>query len=176
MNLCQPYFNFLSTSYTVKEARNSKLRNLFVVRGQFFSFYTHQSFKSSKGFMAEEYEEGVIEGNQPPFNNQYQESVGEEGKKEENYFLNVLFVSRYRYSNTTENHIREAFEQFGPIKDIFVKTNFSFVEFVNPEDAHKAKHSMHHHPGLGSDSLIVDFKKDGVPKVWIFVLDEVPLM
>lgn len=115
--------------------------------------------------MAEEYEEGIIEGQQSSFEQHKDFATVEEENKDDKYSSNVLFVSRYRYAGTTENHIREAFEQFGPVKDVALKTNFSFVEFVNLEDAQKAKHNMHRHPGLGSESLIVDFKKDGQPKV-----------
>ena len=38
-------------------------------------------------------------------------------------------------------------------------TNIAFIDFANAEDAKKAKFELHHNPGLGCDSLIVDFKK-----------------
>jgi hypothetical protein len=72
----------------------------------------------------------------------------------------VLFITRFKLAKTTEKNIRELVEPFGSLKSVHIKPKSVFVEFFNVEDAHKAKHSLHCRPGLGSDSLIVDFKQD----------------
>ena len=38
--------------------------------------------------------------------------------------------------------------------------NIAFVDFIDAESALKAKNALHHTPGLGSESLVVDYKKD----------------
>lgn len=72
---------------------------------------------------------------------------------------NVLFISRFR-RETTVRDIEELMKPYGATADITIRDNIAFVDFLNAEDAAKAKHACHYHPGLGSDSLIVDFKKD----------------
>lgn len=42
------------------------------------------------------------------------------------------------------------------------ENNIAFVDFESPDDAAKAKEALHRQPGLGTDSLIVDFKRDQV--------------
>lgn len=70
----------------------------------------------------------------------------------------VLFISRFD-PNTTKQDIKELFAPFGALGDINIMTNIAFIDFANAEDASKAKFALHHQPGLGCDSLIVDFKK-----------------
>lgn len=76
------------------------------------------------------------------------------------FISNILFISRFRYSSTSESDIRKLLETFGKVTNIIRKEKLAFVEFESAEDAAKAKQALHYHPGLGSDSLIVDFKKD----------------
>lgn len=72
----------------------------------------------------------------------------------------VIFITRFKWATTTEKKVRELLEPFGPLKSVHMKPKSAFVEFINVEDAHKAKHTLHCRPGLESDSLIVDFKQD----------------
>jgi hypothetical protein len=72
---------------------------------------------------------------------------------------NVLFISRFR-RDTTVRDIEELMKPYGATADITIRDTIAFVDFLNAEDAAKAKHACHYSPGLGSDSLIVDFKKD----------------
>jgi len=72
---------------------------------------------------------------------------------------NVLFISRFG-RGTTKHDVEELMRKYGPTSDITVRDNIAFVDFVNDADAEKAKNELHYHPGLNSDSLIVDFKKD----------------
>lgn len=72
----------------------------------------------------------------------------------------VIFITRFKWATTTEKKVRELLEPFGPLKSVHMKPKSAFIEFVNMEDAHRAKHSLHCRPGLESDSLIVDFKQD----------------
>lgn len=77
----------------------------------------------------------------------------------------MLFVSRFR-RDTTVRDIEDLMHPFGPTTAVTIRDNIAFVDFVSAEDAAKAKEACHYHPGLGSDSLIVDFKKDrGAPRV-----------
>lgn len=88
--------------------------------------------------------------------------VKEDVKKEDDstdIIPNMLFVSRFKHGSTTKEHVQELFAPYGPIKNIIVREKLAFVEYVAPEDAAKAKHAIHYGAGLGSDSLIVDFKK-----------------
>ncbi len=71
----------------------------------------------------------------------------------------VIFVTRFNWTTTTERSIRELMESFGPLVSVHLKQKSAFIEFVNAEDAHMAKHTLHCRAGLGSDSLIVDFKQ-----------------
>jgi hypothetical protein len=72
----------------------------------------------------------------------------------------VLFVSRYRQGTTTEEEVRDLMNQHGKVRDIVFKTAVSFIEFERPEDAMAAKHALHRSANLGSDSIVVDFKKN----------------
>jgi RNA recognition motif-containing protein len=72
---------------------------------------------------------------------------------------NVLFVSRFPRSIRRED-VEAHMTQFGTISDVTVRGEIAFVDFVDAADAMKAKIATHRHPGLGSDSLICDFKKD----------------
>jgi hypothetical protein len=74
--------------------------------------------------------------------------------------VTILYVSRFHYASTTEPMVREFFEKFGPLKTIAMKPTAAFVEFEKSEDSIKAKYNSHRRPGLGSDSLIVDFRLD----------------
>lgn len=80
-------------------------------------------------------------------------------KLPEGIIAHVLFVSRFHFASTTAKHVRELMEPFGKLKDVVMKSTLAFVDFEKDEDAIKAKYSLHRRPGLGSDSLIVDFKK-----------------
>jgi hypothetical protein len=71
---------------------------------------------------------------------------------------NVLFLSRFR-PDISKAEIREVMSKFGQTLDINILGNIAFVDFVNAEDALVAKQNLHHQPGLGAESLIVDFKK-----------------
>eukprot|EP01039_Chlorochromonas_danica_P008437 gene8437-9303_t len=71
----------------------------------------------------------------------------------------VLFVSRFQPS-VTEEEIKATFERFGPVRSMVHKTTVAFIEFEKAEDAYKAKHALHRTPCLGTDSLVVDFKKN----------------
>lgn len=79
-------------------------------------------------------------------------------------FPNVLFIARFKWGETTETQIRELFEPFGNILSVSLKQKVAFIEFEKAEDAANAKSTLHYKSGLGSDSLIVDFKKDEPPK------------
>ena len=70
----------------------------------------------------------------------------------------VLFISRFS-PETTKQDIKDLFAPFGSLGDINIMTNIAFIDFANAEDASKAKFALHHRPGLGCESLIVDFKK-----------------
>lgn len=85
--------------------------------------------------------------------------------KQDHIFLNVLFVSRFA-RGTTIKDIEDMMKPFGVTTEIAIRDNIAFVDFATPDEAAKAKEACHRHPGLGSDSLIVDFKKDrGAPRV-----------
>jgi hypothetical protein len=83
---------------------------------------------------------------------------------------NVLFISRFRFGTTTEADIKKHFDKYGPIKSVVLRHKVAYVEYENEEDAKRAKHDAHHQPGLGSDSVIVDFKKENKVKVFSFNL------
>lgn len=72
---------------------------------------------------------------------------------------NVLFISRFTRT-TSEKDIEDLLKPFGPIENVVIRDKIAFVGFVNVKDAELAKQTCHYKPGLGSDSLIVDFKKD----------------
>jgi RNA recognition motif-containing protein len=78
---------------------------------------------------------------------------------------NVLFVSRFRFGSTTEPEIKRHFEKYGSIKSVSLRHKVAYVEYENDDDAKQAKQDAHYKPGLGSDSLIVDFKKENKVKV-----------
>lgn len=72
---------------------------------------------------------------------------------------NILFVSKYPES-IEEEDLRKLFSPFGEILSITIRmSGISFVEFKETSCAVNAKYSCHLKPGLGSRSLIVDFKK-----------------
>jgi hypothetical protein len=77
---------------------------------------------------------------------------------------NVLFIARFKWGETTEASIREFFEPYGTITAVDLKQKVAFITFEKDEDAANAKTTLHYTPGLGSDSLIVDFKKDEPPR------------
>lgn len=79
-------------------------------------------------------------------------------------FPNILFIARFKWGETTEAQIRELFEPFGTIVSVSLKQKVAFIEFEKEEDAANAKTTLHYNAGLGSDSLIVDFKKDELPR------------
>ena len=64
-----------------------------------------------------------------------------------------------------ESDIRSYFSSFGPIIEVQMKVDlnrndpFAFVIFESVEDAAAARNALHRTPGLGSNSLIVDFKR-----------------
>jgi hypothetical protein len=78
---------------------------------------------------------------------------------------NVLFISRFRLGSTNEKDVKDLFERFGSLLSINLRHKVVYVEYENDEDAKKAKFETHNNPGLGSDSLIVDFKKENKVKV-----------
>jgi len=86
-------------------------------------------------------------------------SDGREGVVINGIIPNVLFISRFA-RGTTKQDVEDIMSRFGPTSDITVRDTIAFVDFVNEEDAKRAKNELHYHPGLGSDSLIVDYKKD----------------
>lgn len=78
----------------------------------------------------------------------------------------VLFVTRFKWSTTNEASVREIMEPFGPLKSVHMKPKACFVEFDDAAHAHVAKHTLHCRAGLGTDSLIVDFKQNNSGKVF----------
>ena len=75
---------------------------------------------------------------------------------------NVLFVSRYGHTKPIyERDIEEIFRPYGSFQRVTMKGPIAFVDFVNAEDAARAKKELHQTPALNSDSIIVDFKKHG---------------
>lgn len=53
--------------------------------------------------------------------------------------------------------------------DINRNDPFAFVTFESPADAAHARNALHRTPGLGSNSLIVDFKRSNA--VWSYCLE-----
>jgi hypothetical protein len=78
---------------------------------------------------------------------------------------NVLFITRFNPNHVSQGDIEQHFHSYGNLKNIVINDKVAFVEFETEEQAHAAKHGTHYQPGLGSDSLIVDFKKDNKEKV-----------
>jgi hypothetical protein len=74
-------------------------------------------------------------------------------------FPNVLFITRFA-RGTTKEAIEELMNSFGVTTFITFKETMAFVDFANVDDAANAKKALHGNPGLGSNALIVDFKKD----------------
>lgn len=100
------------------------------------------------------------DNNEGPEEGEEEGVVAEDRKQDGGVIIpQMLFVSRFRHGSTTKEQVQDYFAPYGPIKKIIVHEKIAFVEYVNPEDAAKAKHATHYAAGLGSDSLIVDFKK-----------------
>eukprot|EP01038_Epipyxis_sp_PR26KG_P012107 gene12107-16204_t len=72
---------------------------------------------------------------------------------------NILFISRFAH-NIYKPEVANLFGKYGKILNIVLRGKIAFVEFDSAEDAYKAKNGLHLAPGLGSDSLIVDYKKE----------------
>ncbi len=78
---------------------------------------------------------------------------------------NTLFISRYQISGpTVQDQFREVCEKFGAIKSIKVMPYSTFVEYVDIEDAIRAREGLHFSRNFGSDSIICDFRKIYPPK------------
>jgi len=80
-------------------------------------------------------------------------------------FPNILFIYGHKYHSVSASQIREHFEPFGKVLDVSCRSNLAFVKFERAEDAARAKSELHRRPGLGSPTIIVDYKKDIPPKV-----------
>lgn len=93
------------------------------------------------------------------------EGEGAADEEQHKIFPNILFIYGHRYNTVSSKQIREHFEPFGKIREISCRSQLAFVEFENAEDAQRAKDELHRKPGLGSPTIIVDFKKDIPPKV-----------
>jgi hypothetical protein len=87
------------------------------------------------------------------------------GHPKEATIPNVLFITRFNPNHVSQGDIEQHFHSYGNLKNIVINDKVAFVEFETEEQAHAAKHGTHYQPGLGSDSLIVDFKKDNKEKV-----------
>ncbi len=73
---------------------------------------------------------------------------------------NTLFISRYQISGPgVEEEFRQVCEKFGAIKSIKVMPHSTFVEYVDIEDAIRAKDGLHFSRNFGTDSIICDFRK-----------------
>lgn len=116
-----------------------------------------------------DYEEAGIHDEYCPENPEGEEAQNTEEKKEPaleyKIFPTILFIYGHRYNVVTSKQIREHFEPFGKIRDVSCRSNLAFVEFEKAEDAARAKAELHRKPGLGSPTIIVDYKKDIPPKV-----------
>lgn len=119
-----------------------------------------------------DYEEAGINDEYCPENPEGAEAQPTEEKKEsaEEYkiFPNILFIYGHKYNSVSAREIRKHFEPFGKVRDVSCRSNLAFVEFENAEDAARAKAELHRQPGLGSPTIIVDYKKDIPPKVSCF--------
>ncbi len=75
------------------------------------------------------------------------------------FIPNVLFISRFA-PNTDKYEIEDFMGKFGPTTEVVIKGSIAFAEYERAEDATVAKETLHLQPGLGSDKLVVDFKRD----------------
>ncbi len=81
------------------------------------------------------------------------------------FIPNVIFISRFALTTTVAD-IEEFMGKFGAMKEVSIKGSIAFVEYERDEDAAAAKEACHRQPGLGTQNLIVDFKRDVyIPKV-----------
>lgn len=75
------------------------------------------------------------------------------------YIPNVIFISRF-VPTISKSEIEDFMGRFGTITEVIIKGLIAFVEFERAEDATAAKETCHMQPGLGAQTLVVDFKRD----------------
>lgn len=75
---------------------------------------------------------------------------------------NILFLSRFAPGTTIED-VKALMSTYGATDKISVRDTFAFVDFQQIEDAEKAKYALHESNNLGSDRLVVDFKREKGP-------------